>query len=214
MTARRFRRVVCVVEDEMPKADFITSLVLFVISAMLVGEGLSLPGAGGLIMKGGEPGRVPVFLGLCIAAMAIVLLVRSISQNGHRLRGVPDFDGVQRGALMRALAVAAGGTFYVSLLGYDFSGADLDYVVLTFAFILAFIVIADWKRAPEIAGRRWQTFERRAPATAARLAGGVSFVSRARAPYVWLFTSAAIQAAVLAIVIAYVFERQFFVRLP
>jgi hypothetical protein len=198
----------------MPRADFITSLVLFAISAMLVGEGLSLPGAGGLIMKGGEPGRVPVFLGLCIAAMAIVLLVRSISQNGHRLRGVLDFDAVQKGALMRALAVAAGGTFYVALLGHDFSGADLDYVVLTFAFILVFIVIADWKRAPEIAGRRWQAFERRAPATAARIAGGVAFISSARAPYVWLFTTATIQSAILAIIIAYVFEKQFFVRLP
>lgn len=198
----------------MPRADFITSLVLFVVSAMLVGEGLSLPGAGGLIMKGGEPGRVPVFLGLCIAAMAIVLLVRSISQNGHRLRGVLDFDAMQKGALMRALAVAAGGTFYVALLGHDFSGADLDYVVLTFAFILVFIVIADWKRAPEIAGRRWQAFERRAPTTAARIAGGVAFISSARAPYVWLFTTATIQSAILAITIAYVFEKQFFVRLP
>jgi hypothetical protein len=214
MTARRLRRVVCIAEDAMPRADFITGLVLLVISAMLVGEGLSLPGAGGLIMKGGEPGRVPVFLGFCIAAMAIVLVVRAISQNGHRLRGTLDFDSERKGALKRALAVAAGGTFYVALLGYDFSGADLDYVVLTFAFILVFIVIADWKRAPEIAGRRWQALERRVPTIAARLADGLSFVSAARAPYVWLFTAATIQAAVLAVIIAYVFEKQFFVRLP
>ena len=198
----------------MPRADFITSFVLLAIAAMLVGEGLLLPGAGGLIMKGGEPGRVPVFLGLCIAAMAIVLIVRSISQNGHRLRGVLGFDSERKSALMRALAVAGGGTFYVALLGHNVSGADLDYVVLTFAFILVFIVVADWKRAPEIAGRRWQTLERRAPATAARFFGGISFISAARAPYVWLFVTATIQAAILAIIIAYVFEKQFFVRLP
>ena len=114
---------------------------------------------------------------------------------------------------MARLAVAVGGTFYVASAWPRFFRRRLDYVVLTFGFMFAFIVIAEWKRAPEIAGRRWQAFARRAPATAARFAG-VSFVSPARAPYVWLFVTAAFQAAILAIIIAHVFERQFFVRLP
>lgn len=201
----------------MPRADFITGLVLLAVAAFLVGEGLSLPGAGGLIMKGGEPGRVPIFLGLCIAAMAVVLVVRAISQNGHKLAGsfsLAGLDTERKQALVRALAVAAGGTLYVALLGRNFSGADLDYAFFTFVFMLAFIVVADWNRAGEIAGKRWQALERRAPAAAARLANGVPLVTPARAPYVWLIVTATIQSALLASVIAYVFEKQFFVTLP
>ena len=198
----------------MPRADFLTGLVLLAVSALLIGEGLTLPGAGGLIMKGGEPGRVPLFLGLVIAAMAIVLVVRAILQNGHWLRGIEGFDNERKRAFGRALAVAAGGTLYVGLLGRNFSGADLDYALLTFGFIFTFIVIAEWKLAPEIAGRRWQALDRRAPATAAWIASKLSFVPRARAPHVWLCITAAFQAAFLAIVVAYVFEKQFFVQLP
>ena len=198
----------------MPRADFLTGLVLLAVSALLIGEGLTLPGAGGLIMKGGEPGRVPLFLGLVIAAMAIVLVVRAILQNGHRLRGIEGFDNERKRAFGRALAVAAGGTLYVGLLGRNFSGADLDYALLTFGFIFTFIVIGEWKLAPEIAGRRWQAFDRRAPATAAWIAEKLSFVTRARAPHVWLCITAAFQAAFLAIVVAYVLEKQFFVQLP
>ncbi|MDO8876601.1 MAG: hypothetical protein Q8M24_00945 [Pseudolabrys sp.] len=198
----------------MPRADFLTGLVLLVVSAMLIGEGLTLPGAGGLIMKGGEPGRVPLFLGFVIATMAVVLIVRAISQNGHRLRQIAAFDTENKRALGRALAVAVGGTLYVGLLGHNFSGADLDYALLTFGFILTFIVIAEWKLAPEIAGRRWQALDRRAPAMASRIAAILSFVSPARAPYVWLFITATFQAAALAVLVSYVFEKQFFVQLP
>ena len=181
---------------------------------MLIGEGWTLPGAGGLIMKGGEPGRVPLFLGFVIATMAVVLIVRAVSQNGHRLQGIAAFDNENKRALGRALAVAAGGTLYVGLLGHNFSGAEVDYSLLTFGFILIFIVIAEWKLAPEIAGRRWQMLDRRAPALASRIAAFLSFITPARAPYVWLFITAAFQAVILTMVVSYVFEKQFFVQLP
>jgi hypothetical protein len=198
----------------MPRADFLTGLALLIVSAMLIGEGLTLPGAGGLIMKGGEPGRVPLFLGFVIATMAVVLIVRAVSQNGHRLREVIAVDNENKRALGRALAVAVGGTLYVGLLGHNFSGADLDYALLTFGFIFTFIVIAEWKLAPEIAGRRWQALNRRAPAMAARIAAMLSFITPARGPYIWLFITATFQAAVLTVLVAYVFEKQFFVQLP
>ena len=198
----------------MPKADFLTGLVLLAVSAMLIGEGLTLPGAGGLIMKGGEPGRVPLFLGLVIATMAVVLVVRAISQNGHRLRMTGTLDDEKKRALGRALAVATGGTLYVALLGHNFSGAEIDYVLLTFGFIFTFIVIAEWKLAPAISERRWQALDRRAPTTAARLASTFSFVPPAYAPYVWLLMTAAFQATILAAIVSYVFEKQFFVQLP
>lgn len=199
----------------MPRADFLTGLVLLVVSAMLIGEGMTLPGAGGLIMKGGEPGRVPLFLGFVIATLAAVLIVRAISQNGHRLlRQVTAVDNENKRAIGRALAVAAGGTLYVGLLGHNFSGADVDYALLTFGFILTFIVVAEWNLAPEIAGRRWQALDRRAPAMTARIAAILSFVTPARAPYVWLFITATFQAALLAAIVSYVFEKQFFVQLP
>ncbi len=198
----------------MPRADFLTGLVLLLVSAMLIGEGLTLPGAGGLIMKGGEPGRVPLFLGFVIAIMAVVLIVRAVSQDGHRFHGVTALYSENKRSLGRALAVAAGGTMYVGLLGHNFSGDDLDYAFLTFGFIFTFIVIAEWKLAPEIAGRRWKSLDRYAPATAARIAAIFSFVPPARAPFVWLVITAAFQAAILAFVVSYVFEKQFFVQLP
>jgi hypothetical protein len=198
----------------MPKADFLTGLVLLAVAALLVGEGVRLPGAGGLIMKGGEPGRVLIFLGLVIAAFAVVLIVRAVGQGGHRLGRRLALDAERKGAVVRAIAVAAGGTLYVSLLGRSFAGVALDYAWLTFGFVLAFIAIAEWKLAPEIAARRWQKLQSRAPGLAGGIASLFSFVPQRRAPHVWLLVTATAQAALIAVVVAYVFEKQFLVQLP
>ncbi len=198
----------------MPRADFLTGLVILAVSAMLIGEGVTLPGAGGLIMKGGEPGRVPIFLGFVLAAMAIILVVRAISQNGHRLRLGGAVDAARNNATRRAVLVATGSTLYVALLGRSFLDISFDYTWLTFGFILAFIVIAEWELAPAIAERRMNALERRAPRLASRLTSAFDFLPRRRMPYVWLFVTATVQAALIAIIVAYVFEKEFYVQLP
>ena len=47
----------------MAKADFISALVFLVLGVYMIVEGLRMPGAGGFIEVGGEPGKVPILLG-------------------------------------------------------------------------------------------------------------------------------------------------------
>lgn len=199
----------------MPRADFLTGLVFLLVALGLVAEGWRLPGAGGLIEEGGEPGRVPIFLGLVIAALALVLLVRAVGQGGHRLLAGEPLAPERRRMLVRAAATAAGCAFYaVGLLGRSIFGISLGYGWLTFGFILVFIVIAEWDLAPEISARRLRAIESRAPAVAARIAPRLAFVPAAWGPYAWLALTATLQAAALAAIVTYVFEQQFYVTLP
>lgn len=198
----------------MARADFFTGLVLLCVSGALLAEGWRLPGAVGMIEQGGEPGRVLIFLGFILGALATVLTVRAISQEGHRSRRELGLDTERKWAVVRAAIVAIGGVLYVGALGRKVGGFVVDYTWLTFAFMFAFIVIAEWNLAPEIAARRWRVVERRAPALAARLAAGPGPLAARTAPRVWLVFTAALQAALIAVAIAYVFEKQFFVTLP
>ena len=64
----------------MAKADFLTGLVIFVLGIYMVFEGLRMPGAGGFIEAGGEPGRVPVMLGAILALLALALISRAAAR--------------------------------------------------------------------------------------------------------------------------------------
>ncbi|MEM7693133.1 MAG: hypothetical protein AAF318_01670 [Pseudomonadota bacterium] len=179
----------------MAKADFITAIIFLCLGGYMIAEGLSLPGAGGFIEKGGEPGRVPIFLGSAIIASAIVLLLRAIARGGARLTLTLPQNPDVRAGLIRAIATALGCTFYgIGLLGAPLFGLDLPYALATGLFIFAFIVIAEW---PEAGSQR--------------LAG---LLPATVAPKAWLMLTAGLQAVLTAVAVAYLFEQQFLVRLP
>lgn len=199
----------------MARADFLTSLVLFALGLYMSVEGLRMPGAGGFIVRGGEPGRVPIMLGAIIALLAVILLVRSVRRGGHRLRGVRLTDPDMRsGAIRCAVTALVCSVYAVGLLGLTIGGYEVQYRDATFLFLGVFIIGSEWGFARELAELRRERWTQRAP----RLTRGVQellgFVPAAYAPYVWLVALALLQAALVSWTVAYVFEYQFYVKLP
>lgn len=199
----------------MARADFLTSLVLLALGLYMTVEGLRMPGAGGFIVRGGEPGRVPVMLGAIIALLAVILLVRAVRQGGARLRGVGLADpDVRSGAARCALTALVCSVYAVGLLGAAIGGYEVQYRDATFLFLAVFIIGSEWGFAHELAELRRERWARRAPGLARAVRDFLGFVPAAYAPYVWLVALALLQAALVSWIVAYVFESQFYVKLP
>jgi hypothetical protein len=199
----------------MSKADFVTSLIFFVLGVYMVVEGLGMPGAGGFIEVGGEPGKVPVLLGTIIAIFALVLLIRSVSEQGYKLMQKANGEGPGLTGTLRCALTAIGCSFYaVGLLGAKFAGWTVMYQEATTLFIFLFIVGFEWQSAPELGQHRWTRLQSRRPALATWLEGTCGFISSAQAPFAWLIFIALLQAVLVAWGVAYLFEQEFYVKLP
>jgi hypothetical protein len=199
----------------MARADFLTALILLVLGVYMAEEGLRMPGAGGFIVKGGEPGRVPVMLGVIIAVLAIVLLVRAVRQGGHHLAGIRIDDPDLRSGTIRCALTATLCTLYaVVMLGATVGGHEIQYAEATFAFLAVFIIGSEWGFATELAIARRERWSRRAPRLTRAVQSALAFVPAAYAPYVWLVVLALVQATLVSWTVAYVFEYEFYVKLP
>jgi hypothetical protein len=202
-------------ESSMSKADFVTSLIFFVLGIYMIVEGLGMPGAGGFIEVGGEPGKVPVLLGAIITLFAIILLVRSVSERGYKLMQKADGEGPGPSGALRCAVTAIGCGFYaVGLLGAKFFGWTVMYQEATTLFIFLFIVGFEWQSATELGYHRWSRLQARRPSLAIWMQGTFGFISSARAPYLWLIFTALVQALLVAWGVTYLFEQEFYVKLP
>jgi hypothetical protein len=199
----------------MAKADFISAIVFFLLGVYMIVEGIRLPGAGGFIEEGGEPGRVPIMLGLIIAGFALILLMRSIAAGGHRLGELREAGTKNRTGIVRGTATAIGCSFYaVGLVGAKLAGWKVPYSLATGLFIFVFIVAFEWADARDVGARRWEWLNARLPGVAGLLRalfGGLSGETGAR---LWLLLTAALQAVLAAAAVTYLFEQQFYVTLP
>jgi len=199
----------------MAKADLITGLILFVLGLYMVIEGLGMPGAGGYIETGGEPGRVPVMLGAILSVLAMVLIGRSLIRGARLIGGdaqptAPTWSGWIRSGLT-ALGCSA---YAVGLLGGEIFGWQVPYRAATFVFVLLFISCFEWAEAPEMGRRRWDWLSNRFPAMARRLASEPGGVRQAWVPYLWLLLMAFVQALLVTLAVGYLFEQQLYVKLP
>ncbi|MDJ0951158.1 MAG: hypothetical protein QNJ94_19790 [Alphaproteobacteria bacterium] len=199
----------------MPRADFVAGLVFFVLGVYMVYEGLQLPGAGGFIEAGGEPGRVPIMLGAVIAGFALILLIRAVAQGGHRLRAGPALSRDARIGAVRCMLTALVCAIYaLGLLGATIAGWQVRYHEATALFLFAFITGFEWHEAPALGARRWAWLQAKAPGLAAGLARALGVMTARSASRLWLLVTALLQAVLVTWVVTYVFESQFYVRLP
>lgn len=167
------------------KADFISSLFFLALGAYMVLEGLKMPGAGGFIEIGGEPGRVPVMIGAALMLLALVLLVRSSMQGGWQIWKLADLEENERIGIMRTACTAIGCSFYaVGLIGASIAGWEVPYYQATALFMFVFIV-----------GFEWQQVD----------------VGSAR---IRLIVMALLQAIIVTSLVVYLFEQKFYVVLP
>jgi len=199
----------------MARADFLTSLILLALGLYMTVEGLRMPGAGGFIVRGGEPGRVPVLIGVIIALLAVILLVRAARQGGYRVGGIRLADpDVRSGTIRCAVTALVCSVYAVGLLGATLLGHEVRYDEATFLFLAVFIIGSEWGFARELAEVRRERWTRRAPRLTRVVQNLLGFVPAAYAPHVWLVALALVQAALVSGVVAYVFENEFYVKLP
>jgi len=200
---------------DMVRADFLTSLIFLALGVYMTVEGLRMPGAGGFIEEGGEPGRVPVMLGVIIAFLAIVLLVRSVRQGGHRFAGMRIADpDVRSGTIRCAVTALVCSVYAVGLVGATLGGHEVQYHEATFLFLAVFIIGSEWAFAGELAALRRERWTRRAPRLTRAVQGAFGFVPATYAPHVWLIALALLQATLITWAVTYVFENEFYVKLP
>ena len=148
----------------MARADFFTSLILLALGIYMAVEGLRMPGAGGFIVRGGEPGRVPILIGVIIALLAVILLVRSVRRGGHRRGGIGLADpDVRSGAIRCGITALVCSVYAVGLLGSTLGGHEVRYDEATFLFLAVFIIGSEWGFAHELADLRRERWTRRAP---------------------------------------------------
>ncbi|MGI9332225.1 MAG: hypothetical protein ACR2RL_03630 [Gammaproteobacteria bacterium] len=199
----------------MAKADFLTGLVLFALGTYLAVEGLRMPGAGGFIEPGGEPGRVPVLLGAIIAGLAVVLVARAARADGYRLFDRQNLDSDRRvGAIRCTFAAAACSLYALGLLGVEIGGIRVRYEYATFVFLLVFIAAFEWSTSIDAGQRRLAWLESKAPLLAAGVAAAGSKLPGKVCARTWMLATAAVQSAAVTWAVSYVFETQFFVKLP
>lgn len=199
----------------MAKADFLTGLVLLALGTYMIVEGLGLPGAGGFIEAGGEPGRVPIMLGAAIACLALVLIVRAARAGGYRLGGgAPLGDDERVGVRRCALTAALCAVYAVGLIGAEIAGWRVAYHQATFVFVFVFIVVFEADSARENAARTHGVLSRAVPGLVRALGDVFAFVPPRAAPYAWLASVALAQAAIVTALVTWLFERQFYVKLP
>ena len=201
--------------NAMPKADFVTGILLFLTGIYMVLEGMRMPPAGGFIEAGGEPGRVPILLGCILSLLSGLLIVRSTMHGGHRLSNNKALSKNSKAGLIRSTLTAAGCSLYaLGLLGSTFLGLSIRYDVATMLFLLVFILAAEWSESTE---RELQHRQASAPHLP-KLSMAISKYTGVDSVYwvakIKLFITALLQAVIVSFTVTYLFEQQFFVKLP
>lgn len=142
-------------ERGMPKADFVTSLVLLTFSVAVILLSLDMPRLEHRdINPWTVPGIVPGIIGGVIGLMSLVLLGRSLGQGGFRLGLTREKieETLKKPQFLRASVTILFCLFYAfGLIGI------LPYPVATFLFVFIFIVLFEYNRA-EPAQRQGKMF--------------------------------------------------------
>jgi hypothetical protein len=129
-------------ESNMPRADFITSMILIVVGVAIVWNSLEMPryeNQGGTFLD--SPGIVPAMLGILMVALSLVVLIRSIVRKGYKLGwNRASFTAlVKNETTMRMLVTIVFGVVYgLFLMRW------LHFIAATLVFVFAFIVAFEW----------------------------------------------------------------------
>jgi hypothetical protein len=129
-------------ESNMPRADFITSMILIVVGVATVWNSLEMPryeNQGGTFLD--SPGIVPALLGILMIALSLVVFIRSIVRKGYQLGWNKESLTalVKDERTMRMLVTIAFGVVYgLFLMRW------LHFIAATLIFVFAFIVVFEW----------------------------------------------------------------------
>jgi hypothetical protein len=138
-------------EKNMPKADFLTSILLIGFGIAVLVMSIQMPRLEDQkVNPYSVPGVVPGFLGAIVAFLGVILFVRSLIRQGYRLeitgRTIGDFfrhEETRRIALTIAISVVYG----VVLIG------RIPYELATGLYVAAFIVVFEYRWKEPLAGQ-------------------------------------------------------------
>lgn len=161
-------------ERNMPKADFVTSIIFMAFGIGVLVLALQMPRFEGQdVNPYSVPGIVPGFLGAIVALLGGVMFVRSILQKGYRL-------GIDGAALTRfyranstkrfAMTIIISVVYALVVLG------RVPYEIATALFVFVFIAYFDYESGKPL-GAQLRTFAI-AALIAVLVAGIVGFVFR------------------------------------
>lgn len=128
----------------MARADFLTGVVLVLVSLYVLFESWRMPRMEHLgVHPLSVPGVVPAFLAAVLIVAGAVLVIRSVRAGGHRL-------GLSSEKLREVLAKPGNRRLAITLvltIGYaGFLVGRIPYELATGLFIFAFIVVFEWER--------------------------------------------------------------------
>jgi len=131
-------------ESNMPKADFLMSILLIVFGITILFVSIGMPRFEEQDANPySVPGVVPGFLGAIIAFLGLVLLIRSLIRKGYKLgiNGRTIKEWVKDDSTLRLLTTLGLSLIYALVfIGW------LPYAVGTVLFIFAFIVVFEHKK--------------------------------------------------------------------
>jgi hypothetical protein len=131
--------------ENMPKADFVASIVLMAFGIWVLVHSLQMPRFENLEANPfSVPGIVPGLLGVVIFALSLVIFLRSLKHKGHRL-GID--TAVARKFIndisMQRMLVT---TVVCCVYGLGLIGRT-NYYAATFLFVLAFLLLFQYRQS-------------------------------------------------------------------
>jgi hypothetical protein len=140
-------------ESNMPRADFITSIVLIVFGIGIIWSSVAMPrfeDQGGSFYD--APGMVPAIIGVLLTALSIYLLVRSVRSRGWQL-------GLSGKGVAAVLKDATTVRMLITIVTCVLYGLVLlrflHFIASTLIFVFAFIMLFEYdlKQGP---GSQWK----------------------------------------------------------
>jgi putative tricarboxylic transport membrane protein len=138
-------------QENMPKADFVVSILLMGFGVWVVLHSFQMPrfkelGANPLSV----PGIVPGILGTVIFILSLVVFIRSLARRGYRLglsrQTLKNF--FQETSLQRMLLTIS------ICIGYGiFMVGSMNYYPATFIFVLVFIILFQFRGSEDVSAR-------------------------------------------------------------
>ena len=138
-------------DSNMPRADFLTSMVLIVVGVATVWNSLEMPryeDQGGTFLD--SPGIVPAILGVLLVALSLVVFIRSIVRKGYKL----GWNKESLSALLKdtktvrmLVTIAFGIVYGLVLLRW------LHFIASTLIFVFVFIIVFEWDLKKSLAAQ-------------------------------------------------------------
>jgi putative tricarboxylic transport membrane protein len=137
--------------ENMPKADFVVSILLMGFGVWIVLHSLQMPRFQELNADPlSVPGIVPGILGTVIFLLSLVVFIRSLTRRGYQL-------GVNRQTLKNFFQDTSSQrmllTIGICIVYGIFMVGSMNYYPATFIFVLVFIILFQFRSAPDATAR-------------------------------------------------------------